>query len=144
MLHRKSTTSMHPNLNTQLSMSRMCTSFTLWCLCLPPNITARERSTFVKENPALGRGLGPVVSGELQVATEWKRQFGSTGIYQTVERTMLVVFSTNYFGNTEGHAKYSYSGTSDNGHSEKWTTSIEWTNCLPPTNRSMHSVHIYL
>ena len=25
---------------------------------------------------------------------------------------------------------YMYSGTSDNGHSEKWTTSLERTNCL--------------
>ena len=57
----------------QLFTSRMCTSFTLWCLCLPPNITTRERSTFVKENAAQGGGRGPVVSGELQVATEWER-----------------------------------------------------------------------
>ena len=27
-----------------------------------------------------------------------------------------------------------YSGTSDNGHSEKQTTSVELTNCLSPTN----------
>ena len=33
-----------------------------------------------------------------------------------------------------------YSGTSDNGHSEKWTTSVERTNCLPPTNCNIHSV----
>ena len=33
---------------------------------------------------------------------------------------------------------YIYSGTSDNGHSKKWTTSVEWTNYLPPTNCSMH------
>ena len=26
-----------------------------------------------------------------------------------------------------------YSGTSDNGHSEEWTTSLQWTNCPPPT-----------
>ena len=24
------------------------------------------------------------------------------------------------------------SGTSDNGHSEQWTTSLQWTNCPPP------------
>ena len=33
-----------------------------------------------------------------------------------------------------------YSGTSDNGH-EKRTTSVEWTNRLPPTDCSIHSVH---
>ena len=26
-----------------------------------------------------------------------------------------------------------YSGTSDNGHYEEWTTSLQWTNCSPPT-----------
>ena len=25
-----------------------------------------------------------------------------------------------------------YSGTSDNGHSEEWTTSLQWTHCSPP------------
>ena len=33
-----------------------------------------------------------------------------------------------------------YSGTSDSGHSEERTTFIERTNCLLPTDRSMHSV----
>ena len=26
-----------------------------------------------------------------------------------------------------------YSGTSDNGHSEEWTTFLQWTHCVPPT-----------
>ena len=25
-----------------------------------------------------------------------------------------------------------YGGTSDNGHSEEWETSLQWTNCSPP------------
>ena len=38
-----------------------------------------------------------------------------------------------------------YSGTSDNGHSEKWTTSIECTNYTfpQPIIACMHSVHFY-
>ena len=37
-----------------------------------------------------------------------------------------------------------YSGTSNNGRSEKQTTSVEWTNCLPPSDHSILSVHFYL
>ena len=33
-----------------------------------------------------------------------------------------------------------YSGTSDNGHSEKRTTSVERTNCLPPTNYNIQVI----
>ena len=29
---------------------------------------------------------------------------------------------------------YIYSGTSSNGHSEERTTSLQWTNCVPPAN----------
>ena len=63
---------------TKLSMSSMCTSLKVrWknlepFPCSPPNSTTRERSIFVKENPAQGGGRGPVVSGELQVAAEWR------------------------------------------------------------------------
>ena len=35
-----------------------------------------------------------------------------------------------------------YSGTSDNGHSEEWTTSLQWTNCSPPAY--ILSIHFYL
>ena len=28
-------------------------------------------------------------------------------------------------------SKKVYSGTSDNGHSEEWITSLQWTNCSP-------------
>ena len=31
-----------------------------------------------------------------------------------------------------------YSGTSDNGHSEEWTTSLQWTNCSLPALLSIH------
>ena len=31
------------------------------------------------------------------------------------------------------HSVYIYSKTSDNGHSDKRTTSLQWTNCLPPS-----------
>ena len=55
---------------TQFSMSKMCNSFTLRCFCSPPKSTTRKISTFVKEKLAQGGGLGPVVSGELQVAIE--------------------------------------------------------------------------
>ena len=35
---------------------------------------------------------------------------------------------------------YQYSGTSDNGHSEEWTTSMQWENCsLPPCLFIVHS-----
>ena len=33
---------------------------------------------------------------------------------------------------------YLYSGTSDSGHSEEWTTSLQWTTCVPPANNCMH------
>ena len=33
-----------------------------------------------------------------------------------------------------------YSGTSDSGHSEEWTTSLQWTNCVPPANNCMHVI----
>ena len=33
-----------------------------------------------------------------------------------------------------------YSGTSDNGHSEKQTTSVEQTNCLPPTDSNIQGI----
>ena len=36
-----------------------------------------------------------------------------------------------------------YSGTSDNGHSEEWTTSLQWTNCSPPAYNIL-SIHFYL
>ena len=32
----------------------------------------------------------------------------------------------------------SNSGTSDSGHSEERTTSLQWTNCVPPANNWMH------
>ena len=35
-----------------------------------------------------------------------------------------------------------YSGASDNGHSEEWTTSLQWTNCSPPAY--ILSIHFYL
>ena len=31
-----------------------------------------------------------------------------------------------------------YSGTSDNGHSEKWTTSLQWTHCSPCNGHTVH------
>ena len=31
-----------------------------------------------------------------------------------------------------------YSGTSDSGHSEEQTTSLQWTKCMPPANNCMH------
>ena len=31
-----------------------------------------------------------------------------------------------------------YSGTSNSGHSEERTTSLQWTNCVPPANNCMH------
>ena len=34
-----------------------------------------------------------------------------------------------------------YSGTSDNGHSEQRTTSLQWTHCSPP---ALLSIHFYL
>lgn len=36
-----------------------------------------------------------------------------------------------------------YSETFDNGHSEKQTTSVQWT-LPPPANHSIDSVHFYL
>ena len=30
------------------------------------------------------------------------------------------------------HATLLYSGTSDDGHSEEWTNSLQWTNCFAP------------
>ena len=36
-------------------------------------------------------------------------------------------------------AGWVYSGTSDNGHSEEWTTSLQWTNCSPPVYIIVHS-----
>ena len=38
------------------------------------------------------------------------------------------------------HYRCTASGTSDNGHSEKRTTSVERTSCLPPTDCIIHSV----
>ena len=35
-----------------------------------------------------------------------------------------------------------YSGASDSGHSEKWTTSLEWTNCSTP-QLTGSKVHVY-
>ena len=35
---------------------------------------------------------------------------------------------------------YKYSGTSDNGHCEKRTTSVKRANCLPPTNCSIQGI----
>ena len=31
-----------------------------------------------------------------------------------------------------------YSETSDSGHSDERTTSLQWTNCVPPANNCMH------
>ena len=46
--------------------------------CISPTIMSKfskhYNTTFVKENPTQGGGQGPVVSGELQVPTEWKRE----------------------------------------------------------------------
>ena len=35
-----------------------------------------------------------------------------------------------------------HSGTSDNGHSEERTTSLQRTNCMPPAENCMHSTYI--
>ena len=32
-----------------------------------------------------------------------------------------------------------YCGTSDNGHSEEWTTSLQWTSCSPPAFIIVHT-----
>ena len=37
-----------------------------------------------------------------------------------------------------------YSGTSNNGHSEERTTSLQRTKCMPPADNRMHSIHFYL
>ena len=37
---------------------------------------------------------------------------------------------------------YIYSGTSDNGHSDEWTTSLQWTHCSAPAY--LLSIHFYL
>ena len=37
-----------------------------------------------------------------------------------------------------------YSGTSNNGHSEERTTSLQRTICVSPADNRMHSIHFYL
>ena len=51
--------------------------------------------------------------------------------------------SSQHYFNTQsgvsGEIIQLYSGTSVNGHSEEWKTSLQWTNCLP-----LISIHFYL
>ena len=41
------------------------------------------------------------------------------------------VFLLDCLWKTPANAHIVYSGTSDNGHSKEWTTSLQWTNCYP-------------
>ena len=45
-------------------------------------------------------------------------------------------------GRGEGGGGRKNSGTSDNGHSEEWTTSLQWTHCSPTAY--ILSIHFYL
>jgi len=50
----------------------------------------------VKENPAQGGGRGPVISGELQVPTEWRDEVSvyiSQSVHVEYIDVQLVVFS---------------------------------------------------
>ena len=42
------------------------------------------------------------------------------------------------------HECLMYSGVSNDEHSDKWTISVEWTNCLPPTDRSIYTFRMFL
>ena len=42
------------------------------------------------------------------------------------------------------HIHCTYSGTSNNGHSEERTTSLQRTICVSPADNRMHSIHFYL
>ena len=81
MLGNSMTSTCAIHLLTQLSMSRICSSFTLWRRCLPPNTIARERSILVNENAAQGEGRGPVVSGELQVPTVREKTVSDSWVF---------------------------------------------------------------
>ena len=57
----------------------------------------------------------------------WKSQ--SSGQVGTSSVLLMITYTLEPW--EEVSSLWYYSGTSDGGHSEVWTSSLQWTNCLP-------------
>ena len=60
---------------------------------------------------------------------------GEMGVSEESGRDVVSIKQKNEDSTTELQV---YSKTSDNGHSDKRTTSLQWTNCLPPAINCPH------
>ena len=68
---------------------------------------------------------------------QFEREEGDLASYETAREKC-----TAQLKRVEERREKVYSGTSDNIHSEEWTTSLQWTHCSPPAY--ILSIHLYI